>query len=94
MNDAVDNQHHIQYFTFKCFAKVNNAATAKLDSFMDETLEQFDLIMSTNIRAVYQLTKLAVPHLIESKGSIVNVSSILGAIAVSHMINVVFERST
>jgi len=48
--------------------------------------------MATNIRAVYRLTQLAVPHLIESKGSIVNVSSVLGAIAVSHIINVVFER--
>jgi len=65
----------IQYFTFKCFVKVNNAAAARFDSFLDETLEQFDLIMATNIRAVYQLTQLAVPHLIESKGSIVNVSS-------------------
>jgi len=65
---------------------------AKLDSFLDETLEQFDLIMSTNIRAVYQLTQLAVPYLIESKGSIVNVSSILGAIAVSHMIENLKDR--
>lgn len=34
--------------------------------------------MNTNVRAVYQLTKLAVPELIKTKGNIVNVSSISG----------------
>jgi len=50
---------------------------------MDETLEQFDLIMAINVRAVYHLTKLAVPHLIESKGSIVITSSMASKISVS-----------
>jgi len=42
---------------------------------MVETLEHFDTMMATNVRAVFQLTKLAVPHLIESKGAIVNVDT-------------------
>jgi len=53
---------------------------------MDETLEIFDSIMATNIRAVFQLTQLAIPHLIESKGSIVNVSSMLGLLPVSYCV--------
>jgi len=39
--------------------------------------------MATNVRSVYKLTQLAVPHLIESKGAIVNVSSVLGMVPVS-----------
>jgi len=31
-----------------------------------------------NVRSVYQLTALAVPHLIKTKGNIVNVSSVAG----------------
>jgi NAD(P)-dependent dehydrogenase (short-subunit alcohol dehydrogenase family) len=34
--------------------------------------------MGINLRAIYQLTMLAVPHLIASKGAIVNVSSVNG----------------
>ena len=34
--------------------------------------------MNVNLRAVYHLTMLATPHLIETKGNIVNVSSVNG----------------
>ncbi|XP_013789508.1 uncharacterized protein LOC106473370 isoform X2 [Limulus polyphemus] len=56
---------------------VNNAGMLALDSAQKGSLETLDLVWKTNVRAVYHLTMLAVPHLIESKGSIVNVSSIL-----------------
>jgi len=55
--------------------KVNNAGIGRFNSIINGTLEQFDLIMATNVRTVYHLTQLAVPHLIESKGSIVITSS-------------------
>ncbi|XP_076373012.1 putative short-chain type dehydrogenase/reductase y4vI [Tachypleus tridentatus] len=57
---------------------VNNAATTASDSAEDGSLATLDLVWKTNVRSVYHLTMLAVPHLIESKGSIVNVSSVLG----------------
>ena len=44
----------------------------------DNSFAQYDRVMNTNIRAVYQLTMLAVPELIKSKSSIVNVSSVNG----------------
>ncbi|XP_076373011.1 3-oxoacyl-[acyl-carrier-protein] reductase FabG-like [Tachypleus tridentatus] len=56
---------------------VNNAGITAVDSAQNGSLETLDLVWKTNVRSVYHLTMLAVPHLIESKGSIVNVSSIL-----------------
>lgn len=42
------------------------------------SLEQFDRMMNTNVRSIYHLTMLAVPHLIKTEGNIVNVSSVNG----------------
>ena len=42
------------------------------------SLEQYDNVMNVNLRAVYHLTMLATPHLIKTKGNIVNVSSVNG----------------
>ena len=41
-------------------------------------MEQYDRVMNTNMRAVYQLTMMAVPHLTLTRGNIVNVSSVNG----------------
>lgn len=42
------------------------------------SLEDWDTMMDVNLRAVFALTKLAIPHLLETRGSIVNVSSVTG----------------
>lgn len=42
------------------------------------TLADWDSMMSVNLRAVFHLMQLAVPHLREHKGNIVNVSSVTG----------------
>merc|ERR1711935_831528 len=42
------------------------------------SLEQYDRVMNVNVRAVFNLTMLAVPHLEKTKGNIVNVSSVNG----------------
>lgn len=34
--------------------------------------------MNVNVRSIYQLTNLAVPHLTATKGNVVNVSSVNG----------------
>ncbi|XP_013145886.1 PREDICTED: uncharacterized oxidoreductase TM_0325-like [Papilio polytes] len=44
------------------------------DNFMDD----YDRVMNINLRAQVYLTHLAIPHLIKTKGNIVNVSSIAG----------------
>ncbi|XP_048768002.2 3-oxoacyl-[acyl-carrier-protein] reductase FabG-like [Ostrea edulis] len=57
---------------------VNNAGILKSGNIETTSLEQYDECMNTNVRAIYHLTMLAVPHLVNAKGNIVNVSSIAG----------------
>jgi len=57
---------------------VNNAGIIEVGTIENTSLEQYDRVMNTNVRSIYHLTMLAVPHLIESKGCIVNVSSVNG----------------
>ncbi|XP_022826490.1 uncharacterized protein LOC111356403 [Spodoptera litura] len=60
---------------------VNNAGIVRYGSILDENiLETFDELMETNVRALFHVTYLAVPHIIETKGNIVNISSIAGKI--------------
>jgi short-subunit dehydrogenase len=47
------------------------------------TMDQYDELMNINCRSIVLLMKLCTPHLIESKGNIVNVSSVTGLRAVS-----------
>ncbi|XP_064554211.1 uncharacterized oxidoreductase TM_0325-like [Drosophila montana] len=57
---------------------VNNAGILEMGSIENTSLEQYDRVMNTNVRALYQLTILATPELVKTKGSIVNVSSVNG----------------
>jgi len=57
---------------------INNAGILESGTIENTSLEQYDRVMNTNIRSIYHLTMLAVPHLIQAKGSIVNVSSVNG----------------
>lgn len=57
---------------------VNNAGLGEAGDILTTTLDQYDKVMNTNVRSVFHLTQLATPHLIESKGNIVNVSSVAG----------------
>ncbi|XP_026314576.1 uncharacterized protein LOC113226231 [Hyposmocoma kahamanoa] len=71
--------------TVKKFGKidilVNNAGFGKQGSLTDgKFLEAYDSIMETNVRAVAELTMLALPHLTKTKGNIVNISSIAAKI--------------
>lgn len=54
---------------------VNNAAVGIQGSILDG-IEPYDRVMANNMRSAYLLTSLAAPHLIKSKGSVVNVSSV------------------
>ncbi|KYN26966.1 putative L-xylulose reductase [Trachymyrmex cornetzi] len=57
---------------------LNNAAIVEFGSIETPSLEQYDNTFNVNVRSVFQLTTLAVPHLIKTKGNIVNVSSVAG----------------
>jgi len=57
---------------------VNCAGIIDFGTIENTSLEQYDRVFRTNVRSVYQLTMLAVPHLVSTKGSIVNVSSVNG----------------
>lgn len=61
---------------------VNNAGINIEVPIMDATNEQYDQIFNTNVRAIINLCKFAVPHLEKTKGNIVNVSSICGMVPV------------
>lgn len=57
----------------------NNAGVSLYKHFVDLTIEEFDNIMNSNIRSMFQLTQLVVPVMIENGGGkIVNTSSIGG----------------
>ena len=57
---------------------VNNAGMGEGGDINSTTMEQFDRIMTTNVRSVFHLTQLAIPHLVATQGNIVNVSSVAG----------------
>lgn len=56
---------------------VNNAGSNNIVSFLAENaMDTFDQIMLTNLRGAVQLTNVAAPHLIKTKGNVINISSI------------------
>lgn len=57
---------------------INNAGVIGMGGIKNSNMETYDKVMSTNMRSVYHLTMLATPHLIESKGCIVNISCVAG----------------
>jgi len=57
---------------------VNAAGILASGTIEDTQLEAWDEMMNVNLRAVFHLMNLAVPHLIASRGNIVNVSSVTG----------------
>lgn len=61
---------------------VNNAGINIEVPVLDANMELFDDVFNTNVRAVIELCKHAVPYLERTKGNIVNVSSICGMVPV------------
>ncbi|XP_049871925.1 glucose 1-dehydrogenase 2-like [Pectinophora gossypiella] len=76
-----DDAQKIIETTLKKFGKldilVNNAGIARSGSILDkDSLAKFDQVLATNLRSVVYLTHLAAPHIIETKGNIINMSSV------------------
>jgi meso-butanediol dehydrogenase/(S,S)-butanediol dehydrogenase/diacetyl reductase len=57
---------------------VNNAGTAPTGPFLEASIEDWRAVMATDVDGVLFCTRAALPHLLESKGCIVNVSSVSG----------------
>ncbi|KAM3916528.1 3-oxoacyl-[acyl-carrier-protein] reductase FabG-like isoform 2-T3 [Leptodactylus fuscus] len=57
---------------------VNNGGILAMGTIENTTLQDYDRVMNVNTRSLFHLTQLAVPHLIKTKGNIVNVSSVNG----------------
>jgi len=57
---------------------VNSAGIIERGTIENTTLAQYDAVMNTNVRAIFYLTQLAVPHLVAVKGNVVVVSSVNG----------------
>lgn len=57
---------------------VNAAGHISSGSIETTSLAAWDAMMNVNLRAVFQLMQMASPHLIKTKGNIVNVSSVTG----------------
>lgn len=57
---------------------VNSAGIILNGSIETTTVDEWDKMFNINLRSVFILTQKCLPHLIESKGNIVNVSSVAG----------------
>ena len=58
---------------------VNNAGITKDNMLLRMTEEQFDSVISTNLKSVFNVCKAAMPALLKQKsGSVINITSIVG----------------
>lgn len=57
---------------------VNNAGIEVSSPLLQQSTESFDKIFAVNVRGTFVTMKAATPHLVESKGNIVNIASIAG----------------
>lgn len=71
VSETIDNHGHID-----CL--VNAAGIIRNGTIETTTIDDWDRLMNINLRSVFLLTQRCVPHLAETKGNIVNVSSVAG----------------
>jgi NAD(P)-dependent dehydrogenase (short-subunit alcohol dehydrogenase family) len=57
---------------------VNNAAIEHEGTVVETSPEEWDHVMSVNLRSVFLCAKYAIPHLSRTKGAIINVASVDG----------------
>lgn len=57
---------------------VNSAGILRSGSTEDTTMDDWDKMLNINLRAVFYMIQKCVPHLAETRGNIVNVSSVTG----------------
>lgn len=74
--DRIVNDTKDKFGKIDCL--VNSAGVIMMGSIETTTLDDWDKLMQINLRSVFQLTQMCVPHLAKTKGNIVNVSSVAG----------------
>jgi meso-butanediol dehydrogenase/(S,S)-butanediol dehydrogenase/diacetyl reductase len=62
-------------------AVVNNAGVGDSGPLLEESLERWEETLRINLTGAFLTTKLALPHLIGRRGSVVNVASVNGILA-------------
>jgi NAD(P)-dependent dehydrogenase (short-subunit alcohol dehydrogenase family) len=64
---------------------VNNAAVGARGNLAETTDETWDLVIATNLSAVFRLTRAALPHLTEKGGHVFMISSLAGTNPIAGM---------
>lgn len=63
---------------------VNNAGISKVGLFIDSSEEDFDELINTNLKGVFNCCRASVPHMLrKGEGAIVNISSMWGNVGAS-----------
>src|SRR6266851_758990 len=62
-------------------ALVNNAGVGDSAPLLEESLERWEETLRINLTGAFLTTQLALPHLIECRGAVVNVASVNGVLA-------------
>lgn len=57
------------------YGLINNAAIAANKSILELSLEEWNRVISTNLNGAFLCSKFAAPHLLQSKGRIINMAS-------------------
>ncbi|CAG5136709.1 unnamed protein product [Candidula unifasciata] len=79
-------EHTIEKFGRLDILVANAGVLSTCSSFMEETENEFDTVMNTNLKSVFFLIQQAVPYLEKTKGSIVNISSIAALMIMTNAI--------
>lgn len=61
---------------------INNAGIGLVGDILSTAEEDFDRLMSVNVRSLYLVTRAALPYLLASHGCIVNIGSVAGFVGV------------
>ena len=72
---------------------VNSSGIIEFGSIEKTSLEQFDRVMNINLRSVYHLMMLSTEHLIQTKGNVVNVSSVNGLRSFPNVLSYCISKS-
>lgn len=59
-------------------ALINAAGIIKNGNIEDTTIDEWDKMLNINLRCMFYMMQKCVPHLVETRGNIVNVSSVTG----------------
>ena len=60
---------YLQFALYFSPVQVNNAGIVQYGTIIDAPIDQYDVLMTSNLKSAVMLTKHFVPYLIKSKGS-------------------------